>query len=124
MSDTFTITVNGTERDLKMSFGLLNSVCRVVGDVDGAAMISMDPALRQAVLEELLSTRDTRGKITERVDLDTLDVEPDAIVDLLDWAGNHAMDFFLKGLEKAKALQDRNMSRIKALMPTSPGSAS
>lgn len=123
-NDIFQITYNDTEREIKMSFGLLNNLCRKVGDIEAASIIALDTNLRDAVLIELLSTRDAKGKIIEPIDLDTLDVEPDAIIDLIDWAGSHVLDFFLKGLERTKKLQESNTTRVKALIPTSPGSAS
>ena len=121
--DIFTIKVNGKEQDVKMTFGLLNNLCRKVGDIDGAATIMMDQVLREGVLVELLSPRDRTGKITEEIDLNTLEIDMDAVVELLDWAQEHVLDFFLKGLERAKALQDRNLTRIRALMPSSAGMA-
>jgi hypothetical protein len=122
-SDIFTIKVNGKEQDVKMTFGLLNILCRKVGDIDGAATVMMDQELREGVLVELLSTRDRSGKITEQIDLNTLEIETEAVVELLDWTQEHVLDFFLKALERAKALQDRNLTRIKALMPSSSGTA-
>jgi len=121
-NDIFTIKVDGKERDIKMTFGLLNNLCRKVGDIDGAATIMMNVDLRDGVLIELLSDRDKNGRITEPLDLNTLNVDMDAVVDLVDWTQEHVLDFFLKGLEKAKGLQDRNLHRIKALMPTKDGS--
>ena len=123
MADKFTIKIDGKERDVKMTFGLLNALCRAVGDIDGATQMTMDQNLRDAVLVELLSERDKAGKITSNINLAEMDVSIDDVVDLLDWAGNHVLDFFLKGLERAKSLQDRNLLRIKALMPSQLGSA-
>ena len=123
MAEKHTVSIGGEDKTIKMTFGLLNAVCRTVGDIDGAAQISMDPYLRDMVLVELLSPRDATGKITEPVDIFNLDIEPDDVVKLLDWASTQALDFLLKGLERAKALQERNMPRVKALMPTSTGSA-
>jgi hypothetical protein len=122
--DIFTIKVDGKERDIKMSFGLLNTLCRKVGDIDGAAQLSVDQILRDGVLVELLSDRDRSGKITEQIDLFTIEVSADDVIDLVDWAGTHVLDFFLKGLERAKRQQDAQLPRIKALMPSSTGSAS
>jgi len=122
--DIFNINVNGKELDIKMTFGLLNNLCRKVGDIEAAAVIALDTNLRDAILVELLSDRNDKGKIVNPIDLDSLQVEPDAIIDLIDWAGTHVLDFFLKGLERTKKLQELNTSRIKALIPTSPGSAS
>ena len=122
MAEKFTISIGGEDKTIKMSFGLLNAVCRTVGDIDGAAQLLLDSYLRDAVLVELLSPRDATGKITAPIDVDGLDVDPDDVVKLLDWAGAQALDFLLKGLERAKALQEKNMPRVKALMPTSSGS--
>jgi hypothetical protein len=121
-NDIFIIKINGKEQDIKMSFGLLNNLCRLVGDIDNAASMAIDPVLRDTVLIELLSDRDARGKITERLDLDLLDADADKIGELIDWAGGHVFDFFLKGLERTKALQDRHLDRIKALIPSQAGS--
>lgn len=124
MADTFTIKINGKEQDVKMSFGLLNILCQKVGDLDGAATIAVDQALREGVLVELLSSRDSKGKIIEPFDLYSADMDSDDVVELLDWAGSHVLDFFLKGLERAKKLQEKHMPRLKALMPSPAGSAS
>ncbi len=122
MADTFDIVVNGSEKQIKMTFGLLNILCRAVGDVDSAATVNFDPVLRHTFLVEMLSDRDAKGKIKEAIDVDTLDLDVDAASDLIAWAGDHVLDFFLKGLEKTKALQERHQNRIKALMPTPVGS--
>lgn len=118
MAEVFTVTVDGKEVDVKMSFGLLNSLCRAIGDIDGVAQVNTNPDMRDGVLVQLLSPRDTRGKITSEIDPLTLDIAIDDSIDLIDWAGDQVLDFFLKGLEKTKALQDRNLNRIKALMPS------
>lgn len=122
--DLFNITVNGDEHEIKMTFGLLNNLCRKVGDIEAAAVIALDTNLRDAILIELLSKRDSKGKILEPIDLDSLEADPDSIIDLIDWAGTHVLDFFLKGLERTKKLQEANTGRIKALIPSSTGSAS
>lgn len=121
-NDIFTIKVDGKERDITMTFGLLNNLCRMVGDIDSAATIVVDPVLRESILVQLLSDRDQRGKITQDIELDSLNVDPDQIISLIDWAGGHVFDFFLKGLERTKQLQDRNIDRIKALLPSQSGS--
>ena len=122
MADTFDIVVNGSEKQIKMTFGLLNILCRAVGDVDAAASVNFDPILRHTFLVEMLSDRDAKGKIKEAIELDTLELDIDAASDLIAWAGDHVLDFFLKGLEKTKSLQERHQGRIKALMPTPAGS--
>lgn len=124
MQDTIQITINGKAKDLKMTFGLLNEMARTIEDVDNVPLLAIDADLREKALIALLSERDERGRITEEFNLFTIDASPEEILDLLDWAGAHVTDFFLKSLEKAKVLMDGNMDRIKALTPTSTGGAS
>jgi hypothetical protein len=118
----FSINLNGEEKDIKMSFALLNILCRSVGDIDGALLLDIDQELREAVLIELLSPRDDKGRISEPLDLMVADVTPDAVAEILSWAGDHLMDFFLAALESTKAKQEKHKARLTALMPTSPGS--
>jgi hypothetical protein len=120
-TSTFSITIDGEEKDIKMSFALLNIICRSVGDIDGALMLDIDQDLREAVLIELLSPRNEKGKISEPVDLMVADVTPQAVADILSWAGDHLMDFFLAALESTKAKQEKHKGRLAALMPTSTG---
>lgn len=118
MAEVFTVSVDGKEVDVKMTFGLLNNLCRAIGDIDGVAQINTNPDVRDGVLVQLLSPRDARGKITSMIDPLTLDIDIDDSIDLIDWAGDQVLDFFLKALERTKSLQDRNLDRIKALMPS------
>ena len=122
MADKFTITVNGKEQEVKMTFGMLNAVCKTLEDVDRASRLTLDVEIMNEVMITLLSPRDSKGKITEELDINTLDVDDSEVMDLLAWAGNHALDFFLKGLERAKGLQDQHMPRVKALTPSLSGS--
>lgn len=124
MQQSFDITIGGSNKTIKMSFGLLNTLCATAGDIDGAALLALDNDLRNKVLVEMLSERDENGKISKEINLMWLDANPDEISALVDWAGEHIFDFFLKGLEKAKALQEKNSQRLQALMPTSSGSES
>lgn len=110
-----TLTIGGEEVTVKMTFGLLNEICKVCGDIDGAAMLVMDNDLRIASLNTLLAKRDSKGKITQELDINSLDVSPDDVVDLLDWAGGHVIDFFLKAATKTKARIDPIKKQVKAL---------
>lgn len=122
LTGTFTIEVDGDPRDIKMTFGLLNELVRVIGDVEGIAEISFNNDLRDAVLNEVFSERDEQGRIKEPVNLFNLAVDPDDVVNLLEWVGAHVTDFLLKQMLKTKVMVESNQGRLKALMPTSTGS--
>lgn len=117
-----TVTVNGKEVTVKMTFGLLNEMCRVCGEIDGAALLLMDNDLRELALITLLSERDAKGKIKKQIDVNEIDMDMDEAVDLLDWAGGHVADFFLKAAERTKGRFEPLQKRVQALMPTSSGS--
>lgn len=121
MDDTYQVKVAGEDREVLMSFGLLDDLAREVGDVDSVALIGVDANLRTAVLRSLLSKRDTKGRIQEELSIFDIDMTPKQVNGLLDWAGAHLLDFFLTSMEQTKATVDRNQDRVKALMPTSPG---
>lgn len=124
MGEYIEVKVNGENRDIKMTFGMLNTLCQIVGDVDNIASLHVDAYVRSKILTELLSDRDSRGKVRATADLESTDVSMDDVEALLTWAGDHVLDFFLKALERTKALQDKHLPRIKALMPSQPGSGS
>lgn len=117
----FEIEVNGEKKDIKMSFGLLNELCGMCGDVEDALLFGMNTELREEVLRLMLSSRDEQGRIKENINLNTLEVDPDAINELLDWAGGHVLDFFLKAAERAKTASLARKDRMEALQQSSSG---
>jgi hypothetical protein len=110
-----TIKVNGTERELFMSFGLLNEICRGVGDFQAAVQIPVDSQLRDYVLLAVLSERKEDGEVEKAVNLRTLDISVDQVEDLLAWVTEHATDFFLRTMERVVKQQKSNAARMKAL---------
>lgn len=119
MSDTqYTLEIDGASRDVKMTYGLLDAVCRACGDAEGALTLNLDHDLREEVLNILLATRDSQGRITTPVNVMTMAADPEDIQNLLEWGGTHALDFFLKAAEKAKKTGEARADRLKALQST------
>ena len=118
---TFKIMINDEERTIKMYYGLLDAVCRACGEIDGALVIALEHDLREAVLNILLAERDETGAVRKPFNPMRSEIEPDDINDLLEWAGVHAMDFFLKAAEKAKKTGGSREDRLKALQSISTG---
>tara|TARA_R110002072_G_scaffold23791_6_gene81605 strand:+ start:4043 stop:4402 length:360 start_codon:yes stop_codon:yes gene_type:complete len=115
---TFEITVNDETRTIKMYYGLLDAVCRACGEIDGALVIALEHDLREEVLNILLAERDETGKVKTPFNPMRSEIEPEAINDLLEWAGAHAMDFFLKAAERAKKTGLAEKDRMEALQST------
>lgn len=118
----FKLKLNGEDREIKMTFGLVNEICRLAGDIDAVPEIAYNPDLREAVLISLLSERNERGEIVGEISVFNMDADPEDVVNLLDWASEHAVDFFLKALQRAKKLVEDRKETFQALMPSSTGS--
>lgn len=118
--DVKKITIGGEERSIKMTYGLLNEMCNLAGEAEDALLFNMNKELRAEALRLLLSERDKEGVIKKDFNLFLLEADPDDILELLDWAGTHVLDFFLKAATKAKAVADDR----KDLLSTLSGGAS
>jgi len=118
MEHTFELTVNGEPKKVTMFYGLLDLICKICGDMEGVFFLGVDHSLREEALIALLSERDQTGKITTQFNAFSSEASPDDINALLAWAGDHALDFFVKSAEKAKASGSRVEPRLTALQPT------
>lgn len=121
LSDVYKIT----ERDIKMSYGLLNVLCKTVGELDSAALLALDNTLREQVLAELLATRDASGTVTAPFNPFEAPYSIEEVTGLLGWAQEHVYDFFVKSAAKSVALSKLHQSTLAALQePFAGGAAS
>lgn len=118
----FTILKDGAPYHIKMSYGLLNELVRTLGDIEAFGEMCFDAELRNAVLVEIFSERDEMGVIAKPANLFTLDVEPEAVTELLAWVGAHVTDFLLSQMAKTKTVMEARRDKVAALTPISTGS--
>lgn len=122
MNPKFKIKINGEERDIKMSFGLLNVLATAVGELDDIPHILLNGELRTDIFVKTVVRRDAEGTPVETLNMFTIDVEEDDVIDLLTWVAEHLTDFFLKSIEKTRSLSTpERMERVKNLMSTLGG---
>lgn len=114
----FSLSIGGEPLEIKMTFGLLNELCKIAGDADAALMFNIQAELREEALVAMLSERDDKGRVTTSPNLFYLDADPEEINGLLDWAGAHVLDFFLTSAERAKASGTARKARLEALQST------
>lgn len=114
-NDKITVTLNGKERELFMSFGLLNNLTRIVDDPTRVPAIRTDSELRDAVLSAALAERKTSGKIEKEVDIDDIDITIDDVERTLDWVMEHVMGFFVRALKKVVEVTEANKADMEAL---------
>ncbi len=115
------VKVDDKEREVFMSFALLNRLAYLIGSVEQLPMIHLDPQIRDVFLVELLSERSKGGKITTKVDIGDCDVSLEDVQLVLDFASEHVLDFTLGALEKSAALQAKNQARMLNLKSTQTG---
>lgn len=123
MQDFYKITTSSGVTEIKMTYGLLNTLCRTVGELDGAALMALDNDIREQMIIEILSPRDTRGQITEPISTFNLTNSVDEIAGLLAWAQEHVFDFFVRSATKSRQLSEQHRKSLEALQPSSAGGA-
>ena len=108
---------NGKTFEIFMSYALLNRLTYIIKDVTNIPLVMTNPVVQTALLKELLVERDTKGKAIdlEEFNPEDADVPLDQVTDLLNFACEHVLDFYLAGLEKSVALQSRSQNRMSAL---------
>ena len=117
------VKFNGEDREVFMSFGLLNSLTKVIGDPTRIPAVGVDPELREDVLSELLADRKPSGKISKPIeDIDDIEIPIEDVELLLNWASEHVMGFFLRSLNKAAELQKKHAPAMTALLSSLDGS--
>jgi hypothetical protein len=121
--NTITIKFNNEDRDIFMSFGLLNDLTKLVSDPSEVPRILLDPDLRDAVLKELLAERKRSGKILKELpDVEDIDASPEDIEKLLDWTMEHVISFFVRSLKKTAQMGERHLETLKSLQSSLDGS--
>lgn len=122
-----TLDVAGTERTVFMSFGLLNEIAALVQSPENVPELSFNATVSTAALHLMLAPRDKRGNILpEKEDEPAvpLDLDPDTAERLLDWAGEHILDFFVRRLAKSATLFATRADQLAAAGSSLTSSAS
>lgn len=112
---TISVMIDKNEREIFMSFGLLDSLSRIIEDPTRIPSISIDPDLRNKVLIATLAERKPSGKILQNIDLEDTEISIDDVERLIDWAGDHVMSFFIRSLQKTVAVTKAREEEMKAL---------
>lgn len=109
------ITLDNKELEIFMSFGLLDELCRIVGEIDSVPFIGVSHEMRRQVLAAVFAERTKSGKIIKSVDWEDLELDPDTVIRLLAWVAEHVLNFFMLQLNTLKELTSKNEDQLKAL---------
>lgn len=88
-------------REIKMTFGLLNRLARISGNVETLGLIMVDSDLQQALLSQVFSTYDEKGRQIEVADIDSIEAPMDEILHILAWVLENLTYFFLRNLQNS-----------------------
>lgn len=124
-NERLTVTINDTPVTLFMSFGLLDRLVTIVGETQSVASFEMDEVARHTIMREVLLKRGKSGVFegtNEEFDLDNFFMTVDDAMNVLAWVSDHVMDFFVKGVEKARATTEKLAPRIQNLKLSVSGS--
>jgi len=121
VSPEITVKVDGEDRDIFMSFGLLDTLSRLIGDPSNVAQVHIDLDLRKGVLEALLAERKKSGKVINEVDIEETEISIEDAEKLVEWAASHVLNFFIRSLSKVSEMTKKSEKEIKALVSTFPG---
>ena len=93
---SLTIKVNG--REIKMVYGLEMDLRRMLPDPSATLnLIQSDPFTQDYIVRRVLT--DKKGMVTDLNDLvnmDDVDLDPEQVEEILTWAAEHALYFFVK----------------------------
>ena len=120
--DTITIMEADKPRELFMSFGLLNELLMIVGDIPDISTIGINPDLRFAVLNSVLAERDGNGLVTKPLVMFTLRVTTPDIQRLISWVAEHLLNFFLTAIEQNLVTHTRHQGRLTGSTGSGSGS--
>lgn len=115
LSPTLEVKLDGEDREIFMSFGLLNELSTLVDSPEQVAIIPLNPTLRSQVLGALFAKRKKSGKIEQAVDIEDLDISIAHAEAAMAWAMEHLTAFFIRALRKVVEVTEKNKNDIRGL---------
>lgn len=115
-SSTFDIKINDADQTIKMSHALLQELLKVIPNPEEVAgLLVTDFHLREYVIRRVLTGNKRIKTEEDLVDLFDADADPDAIDDLVLWAVDHILYFFMNTAGKTLTLDQKYRPEIKRL---------
>lgn len=125
-----TVEMPDGDRELFMSFGLLNELASLVGGPEAVPNLSFDAQMSQTALFSVLVKRNKRGQPIDFEDEDDPvipgDLSPETAEKILDWVAGHVLDFFVRRFANSVKLfgtQAAQLAEVGSSLTSSPNSA-
>ena len=101
-TDTYTYKVDGEDKEIFMSYGLLNKLSQMIGGNQNLDNLLLDMNLQLKVLQEVLGNdmdKMTRAQVTP----------------VLGWVAEHVVDFMISSCEEFQEVNEKFKDRMEAL---------
>ena len=126
--DRLTIHVNGTEKELFMSGGLVRALVPYYRNLGEANEVFGDSELQNYILTEVLKERTKRGAPVGTHDwsIDDFEVSQEDSIKIIGWVTEHVLYFFIDSVMLAQNLEKRQkpmMEQLAKLTQSQTGSA-
>ncbi len=119
LSDKLTVNIDGEDRELFMSFALLNRLTAITTDEQQVLNYAQEKHLQeQWALIATLSV-DEKGRLVYPKDSNDLVIPLMTVTDagkLIDWIAEHVLDFLFKRLETQIRKMEQNQPRLQAFI--------
>lgn len=119
--DKLDIKLNDKDVELFMSYALLNRLAKIGGSAEDLSAIFVQPDFQEAIIVECLKKHGPEDKAKDELDIEDFNLHRDDAESIVNWAGGHIVDFFLKAFENATEANRRMEPMMSALMSSSDG---
>lgn len=118
---SYTLTVNGEETEVVMSFAMFQEIMKVIPSPENIAhLLIQDFYLREYVLRRLLTGPKKVRSDEDMIDLFEVDADPEALDDMLLWVADHILYFFMTTAGKSVTLGEKYKAKMEALTQSAP----
>lgn len=104
-NDKITISIDGEEKELFMSYGLLTNLAQVIDNPELAAGVSLNPEVLRTMCAIALVPRSESGAVLVKTDAEISEIldglSPSSGEELIEWVQEHLIAFFMKGVTRS-----------------------
>jgi hypothetical protein len=113
---TFDLTINGEATKVVMSFAMFQEIMKVIPSPENIAhLLIQDFYLREYVVRRLLTGKKTVNSDEDMVDLFELNLDDDAVDEMILWITDHILYFFTSTAEKSMVLGSKYQAKMTDL---------
>lgn len=112
----FELKVNGEPTTIFMSFAMFQEIMKVIPSPENvASLLIQDFYLREYVVRRLLTGKKTVKSDEDLVDLFDVELDDEAVDELILWVTDHILYFFTKTAERSLKLGEKYSGQMKSL---------